>query len=199
MSNENQHTDNIGQLIKAKTSSLQRPYSSLAQRGLQELIRLRADPEVGRLVSVVRDSSSWDARCAAWQQLRKMGPERKGWGDAMKDLIYSSDGWGRIFAAESLACHSSSPDDAIPVLVATLSVSIENHSYDWARVACGAIGKYRNLKPSLKEIAIPALMLALECQDYNVSGYAAETLSSFGKDAVGAIPKIVAVANSKEE
>jgi len=196
---KNGNINNIGQIVKAKTNLTLSPSSSLAHRDLQELISLRTDPEVSKPVSLVRYGNSWETRCEAWQKLRNIGPERNGWADALKELIYSSDGWGRIFAAESLSCYSSSAEDAIPVLVATIEASIENHSFDWARVACGAIEKYQNLKPSLMEMTISALLLALDCQDYNVSGYAIRALSRFGKDALAAIPRIIAVASSMED
>lgn len=198
MTADKQDSDQVGQLVRARTAALQRLPSSLAQRGLEQLSRLLIDPEVAHWTSEIRNGKSWEARSTAWQKLRQMGPQRIGWESALRDLIYTSDGWGRIFAAESLAFHSKCQEDAVPVLIATIEAGMKHGSYDWVRVACGSIGKYKELNPSVKGAAIGALMAALECEDYNVSGYAAESLSTFGADAKGAIPKMVSLARSKE-
>ncbi len=198
MTTDKQVSDQIGQLVRARTASLQRSPSSFARRGLEQLSLLLIDPEVAHWISEVRNGKSWEARSAAWLKLRQMGPQCIGWEPALRDLIYTSDGWGRIFAAESLAFHSKCQEDTVPVLIAVIEAGMKLATYDWARVACGTIGKYKELNPSVKEAAIGALMSALECEDYNVSGYAAESLSTFGADAMGAIPKIVSLARSKE-
>ena len=195
---EERKAEHIGQLVKARTLSLQRTTSALAQRGLEEIARLETDPEVLRLVRILRGSGSWKERSDAWERIRKLGPGVKGWMDALKELIYAQDGWSRIFAAESLAINGCCSEDAVPVLVAMLQCSLEEGNNFWARVACGAIGKYKSLSSSLVEQATPVLLSALDSKDYNVIGYAAQTLSGFGSYAVRAIPKIVALANAQE-
>ncbi|NIO36823.1 hypothetical protein GTO27_03870, partial [Candidatus Bathyarchaeota archaeon] len=134
--------DKIGQVVKAKTMSLQRASSALALRGLAEIAKLDTDPLVSRLIGIIRESESWQERSDAWEKIRKLGPQHGGWERSLKNLIYSSDGWGRIFASESLSWHRCAPEDATPVLIATLEAALENNRNDWARVGCGAIGKY---------------------------------------------------------
>jgi len=148
-------------------------------KGVEEITRLETDPEVLRLVRILRDSGSWEERSDAWLQIRKLGPGVKGWLDALKELIYAQDGWSRIFAAEALAINECCPEHAVPVLVALLECSLEDGRNDWARVACGAIGKYKSLSSLLAEQATPALLSALDSKDSNVAGYAEQTLSGF--------------------
>lgn len=198
--------EQIGAIVKARTLALQKTSSNLARRAIQEIERLTTDPHVSELIRQMRSSSDWKDREHAWTVLRKMGPTYRGWAESLRNAIYTGDGWARIMAAESLALHGCNPDDAVPVLVTLLdccldeSIAVDSQKRNhWARMACGAVGKYQGLTAPLKGIAIPVLLAALESSDYNVSGYAAETLSKFGNDALCAIPKIVAVAQTKED
>jgi HEAT repeat protein len=208
---DNTKKEYIGAIVKARTLAPQKTSSNLARRAIQEIERLTTDPHVSELIRQMGSSSDWKDQEHAWIELRKMGPTYRGWAESLRNAIYTGNGWARIEAAEILAMHRCNPDDAVPVLVTLLKCcldeSIEDESigvnsqtrYIWARVACGAIGKYQCLTAALKEIAIPALLEALDSSDYNVSGYAAETLSQFGNDALCAIPKIAAVAKTKDD
>ena len=48
-------------------------------KGVEEIAQLETDPEVLRLVRILRDSESWEERSDAWLQIRKLGPGVKGW------------------------------------------------------------------------------------------------------------------------
>ncbi len=203
---DNKNTEHIGAIVKARTLALQKTSSNLARRAIQDIERLTTDPHISELIRQMGDSSDWKDRELAWIELRKMGPTYRGWVESLRNAIYTGDGWARIMAAEMLALHGCNPDDAVPVLATLLeccldeSILVDSQTNNhWARVACGAIGKYQGLTVHLKEITLPALLAALESSDYNVSGYAAETLSQFGNDALCAIPKMIALAKTKDD
>jgi tetratricopeptide (TPR) repeat protein len=187
------------QLVKAKTSSLQKRGSNIVSRGLSDLALLGVDSNVLNYVNKIKYSEDWDERQSAWLELRKMGPTYKGWVTSLVNLIYYSDGWGRIFAAESLSLFKEATNDAIPVLDALLEVSLSKEDTLWARVAAASLGKYD--ANSSEEIihAIPTLIKALECSDYNVRGYAAKALANWGQLSNSAIVKLAELANIEDD
>jgi hypothetical protein len=203
---DNNNKEHIGAIVKARTLALQKTSSNLARRAIQDIDRLTTDPHVSELIRQMGSPSEWQEREHAWIELRRMGPTYRGWAESLRNIIFTGDGWSRIFSAEALSRFSCNPEDAVPVLVTLLeccldeSIVVDSQTNNhWARLACGAIGKYQGLTAPLKEITMPALLAALESSDYNVSGYAAETLSQFGNDALCAIPKIIALAKTKDD
>lgn len=169
------------QLVKAKTSSLQKRDSNIVRRGLADLGLLDVDSNVLKYVNKIKYSKDWDERQSAWLELRKMGPTYKGWVTSLVDLIYNSDGWGRIFAAESLSQFKEAANDVVPVLDSLLEVSLNQDDTEWARIAAGSLGKYDANSSESTAYVIPTLIKALECNDYNVRGYAAKALDNWGQ------------------
>ncbi|MBE0596114.1 MAG: HEAT repeat domain-containing protein, partial [Desulfuromonadales bacterium] len=184
--------ESIGELVRIRTAHLPPVHSELASRGLSDAARLETDPELLRQVSILRDALEWEDRIKAWEKLREMGPTVRGWERALRGLIREADGWGRIFAAESLAWHACSEGDAIPVLLVTLESTLEMQRYDWSRMACGAIGKYPTLPRPLTDQAVPTLTEALRADDLDVCGYAALALGNWGAQSR---PALVELAN----
>lgn len=182
--------EKIGELVRIRTADLPPVHSELASRGLSDTARLESDPELLRQVSILRDSLEWDERIRAWEKLRVMGPSVSGWERALQELLREADGWGRIFAAESLAWHACSEVDAVPVLLVTLESTLELQRYDWSRLACGAIGKYPSLPRPLTEQAVPTLTEALRVDDRDVCGYAAIALGNWGKQSRSALVEL---------
>ncbi len=176
-------TDNIkSSLTKAESSFLSKgAKSSLLSRGIRLVDTLNTNPLVTKLIAEMKEVSDWDKRSAAWTEIRKLGPNILGWENSLRELIWHSDGWCRIFAAESLALHSSSAVDAIPVLAELLEISLGSRRFDLARMASGAIGKYNYLSSDLVEVVTSSLTLALDSEDSNVVGSAEQTLASMKK------------------
>jgi hypothetical protein len=183
-------TQKIGQIVKAGIVNLQKPISGLVRRGLSDLTRLETDREILRLVEIIRRSSSWEERVRAWQKVRKMGPSFRGWEASLRDLIYNADGWAGIFAAESFSAYACCEEDAIPVLIITLEATLDLRKYDWARMACGAIGQYTRLPRKLVSRAVPVLIHALDADDRNVRLYAARALGIWGPFSKAALYKL---------
>ncbi len=182
--------EQIGQLVKTRTLDLQRSSSGLVARGLDDLARLEIEPQLKELAAMLKNPSSWEQRIEAWQQLRDLPPATAGWRESLRDLVYSGDGWTRIFAAEILAWHGRGEVDAIPVLVATLDATLDLRQFEWARLACGALGKYSGPAQPLSTLALPVLLRALGAGDHNVRGYAALALGSLGAISRSALVKI---------
>ncbi|HPA13929.1 MAG TPA: HEAT repeat domain-containing protein [Desulfobacterales bacterium] len=191
--------EKIGQIVKAGTVGLQKPISGLARRSLADLIKLDRDPELLRLVEIIKRSNRWEERVRAWQKVRKMGPLIRGWEASLKDLINNADGWAGIFAAESFSAHVCCEEEAVPVLIATLEATLDLRRYDWARMACGAIGQYIRLSGKLIEKAVPVLIRALDSDDHNVRGYAARTLGKWGPLSRAAIYKLWKLLNRTDD
>ena len=184
------YNDDLANMVESKTIVLWYGRSELTGRALDDIGHMEADPEMLQQVEIMRDSHSWPARIRAWEKLREMGPSIRGWTRALRDLIFHADGWARIFAAESLACHACCEAEAVPVLLVTLESTLELHHYDWSRVACGAIGHYPTLPRPLTDQAVPAMMCALDASDINVQGYAAQALGKWGERAKPALVKL---------
>jgi HEAT repeat protein len=180
----------IGNIVKAGTVSLQKPISGLARRGLSDLTRLETDPEILRLVKIIQRPTHWEERVRAWQKVRKMGPSFRGWEASLRDLIYNADGWAGIFAAESFSAYACCEEDAVPVLIVTLEATLNLRKYDWARMACGAIGQYTRLSRKLVSRSVPALIHALDADDRNVRLYAARALGNWGSFSKAALYKL---------
>ncbi len=188
----------IGQLVRARTLNLQRASTDLVARGLEDLARLELDPRLARLIEQLQDAEQWPKRVAAWQQLRELGPAVPGWREALRELIYDGDGWARIFSAEALAWHGCCPADTVPVLIAAIDASLDLRQFDWARMACGALGKYVGLPQPLPVQALPVLLRALGAEDHNVRGYAALALGNLGKISRTALVKIANLLDRAE-
>jgi HEAT repeat protein len=191
--------DDIGAMVESRTLVLWYGRSELANRSLDEIGRLEADPEMLRLIEVLKNSESWSKRIRAWEKIREMGPSIRGWTQALRDLIFHADGWARIFAAESLACHSCCEAEAVPVLLVTLESTLEMRFYDWSRMACGAIGRYSTLPRPLTDQAVPALLNALDASDANVQGYAAQALGNWGERSRPALVKLADLHDATED
>lgn len=187
------------QLIKSNTSSLQKRASNIVSRGLADLALLDVDSNVLNYVNKIKYSEDWDERQSAWLELRKMGPTYKGWVTSLVDLIYNSDGWGRIFAAESLSQFKEAANDAVPLLDSLLEVSLNQEDTLWARIAAGSLGKYDANSSEMIADAIPTLIKALECSDYNVREYAAKALANWGQLSKSAIVKLAELTNNEDE
>ena len=102
MSGDN-NNDHIGAIVKARTLAVQKISSNLARRAIQDIERLTTDPHISELIRQMGGSSDWKDRELAWIELRKMGPTYRGWTESLRDLIYTGDGWSRIFSAEALS------------------------------------------------------------------------------------------------
>lgn len=191
--------DKIGRMVKARTAHLPPADSELVERGLSDVVRLDADPELLRQVEILRDSSDWTERIGAWESVREMGPSVSGWEWALRELIQQGDGWGQIFAAESLAWHTCCEYEAVPVLQAALATTLELNSYDWSRLACGAIGRYENLARPLIIRSRPTVLAALDAEDANVQGYAAKALGNWGRESRQALVKLADLHDRAEE
>lgn len=195
---EQNSTDKIGHLVKAKMTSLKRSESSLARRGLDDLRRLMSDPEVLEYVTVIKENKSWESRVEAWQKLRSLGPDRNGWELTLQFLLYDSDGWARIFAAESLSKYKCLPNEVVPVLAATLASSIELGQLDWATIASGAIWNYRDWASQFTPNVIGSLIEALEVQQTDIQGYCAATLGYCGTRARTALLPLAKICHKTE-
>lgn len=191
--------EDIGALVESRALVFWYGRSELANRGLDEVGRLDADPEMLRQVGILRDSRNWSQRVRAWDRVREMGPSIRGWTQALREMIFQADGWGRILAAESLAWHRCCEAEAVPVLLITLQSTLETGFYDWSRMACGALGRYATLPRPLTDQAIPALINALDATDANVQGYAAMALGNFGERARPALVKIADLHDRSED
>ncbi len=182
--------DKIGQMVQSRTAQFGLTRSELTERGLSDAAHLESDPELLRQIEKLRDAVEWPDRIRAWESVREMGPTVSGWKKALQELIYQGDGWGRIFAAESLAWHRCCEDDAVPVLLVALSSTLELEHYDWSRLACGAIGRFGKLPRPLIAQTVPAMLEALDADDGNVQGYAAQALGNWGEFSRPALVKI---------
>ncbi len=187
--------EKVGHLVQTRVAEMQNRVSGLVGRGVQDLNSLEADPKLGPLLKALQQPGDWNARVDAWEKITDMGPAATGWTDALQQLLYTADGWGKIFAAEALSSHACAGDHAIPVLVATLSTSLQLGRYNWARMACGALGKYSRLSPRLISMALPELLAALDAEDANVRGYAAQTLGHWGENARAAMIKLAQLSD----
>lgn len=121
--------DHIGAIVKARTLALQKTSSNLARRAIQDIDRLTTDPHVSELIRQMGSSSEWEEREHAWIELRKMGPTYRGWAESLRNMIYTGDGWSRIFSAETLSRFSCHPEDAVPVLTATIEACLDRKDY----------------------------------------------------------------------
>ena len=120
---------------------------------------------------------------------------------ALLGALYNIDGHVRIMAAEALAYNRIYPENAIPVLIATIEVSDEadvvniQYAKQWRRIAVGAIGRYGKSA----EIAIPSLRVALLDPDANIRGYAAKSLGEIGPDSIIALQDLRAARQVEED
>ncbi|BCR03626.1 hypothetical protein DESUT3_06950 [Desulfuromonas versatilis] len=188
----------IGEMVQARTLNLQRASADLVARGLEELARLELDPRLAGLIGQLRQSEDWDQRITAWQKLRELGPAVPGWREALRELIYHGDGWARILASEALAWHGCCPADTVPVLIAAVDASLDLRRHDWARAACGALGKYSGLPKPLTVQALPVLLRGLSAENHDVRGYAAMALGNLGKASRSALVKIANLLDRAE-
>ncbi|MGB2864709.1 MAG: HEAT repeat domain-containing protein [Sedimentisphaerales bacterium] len=184
---DNNDKEHIGAIVKARTLALQKTSSNLARRAIQDIDRLTTDPHVSKLIRRMSSSSDLKEREYAWIELRKMGPTYRGWAESLRNMIYTDDGWSRIFSAEALSRFSCNPEDALPVLAATLDATIETQSNDWATVASGAIWQYREYAQNFDAYLIDVLISALNSSEEDVKGYSAATLGHVGGGAQKAL------------
>jgi len=174
-------------IVRARTLALQKARSNLVQRAIQDIELLTADPHVSELVVQLTSPLDWKTRENAWIKLRKMGPTYRGWAESLRNVIYTGDGWARIFSAEALSQFSCNPEDVLPVLAATLDAAIETQSNDWATVASGAIWQYRENVGHYHVDLVDVLASALSSPEKDVKGYCAATLGHFRKKAEKAL------------
>jgi len=186
--------EKFGNLVKAKVFNLQHVDRSLTRRVFDDIHKLETDPEVHRLVDIMKNPSDWNARIHAWESLRNLGPQIMGWTESLKQLIYSKDGWSQIFSAELLTGVPCCENDAVPVLVSTLETALDSKKHEWARMACGAIGNYKNLSGDLLRLALPVLIRALDSGDINVRSYAAKTIGCWGPRSIPAVARLSILA-----
>lgn len=170
--------------------------SALARRGLDDLTRLGSDARVQELIDALCNGKHWRDQIAAWEDLREMDAQTRGWESSLRKLIHQTSGWTRILSAEALANQATAVDDAVPVLLLTLDAALRLRQFTWARMACGAIGRFEALPRPLMERTIAALTRALAAEDSDVQGYAALALGNFGFHAR---PALVRLAELKEQ
>jgi hypothetical protein len=201
--------DHIGAIVKARTLALQKASSNLARRAIQDIDRLTTDPHVSELVRQMGSSSEWEEREHAWIELRKMGPTYRGWAESLRNMIYTGDGWSRIFSAEALARFSCNPDDALPVLAATIEACLDRKDYGWGRLACGALGNFKVLDSKLVGQVLPVLIRVIEETAYNntnvstdklnMRGYSILALGNYGNFAKPALLKLAPLLEHRDD
>lgn len=180
----------LAKIVEAEAPRPSQPTSELIRRGVADIGRLHADPRIGPLVARLENTENWAAQLEAWEEIRELGPQTNGWENALRRLIHQGEGWARIFAAESLACHARAEEEAVPVLLATLAAALRLGHDDWARMACGALGRFTNLAQPLIQRAVPALTEALAAEDTDVQAYAALALGNHGPRAHAALVRL---------
>lgn len=180
----------LARLVESAAPRMARTSSELIRRGVADLERLQADPRTQILMERLRHANDWTEQVRAWEDMRELGPQVIGWENALRRIIHEGDGWARIFAAESLACHGRAETEAVPVLLATLAAALRLEQYDWARMACGALGRFTHLAEPLIQRAVPALTEALVAEDVDVQAYAALALGNYGGRARAALVRL---------
>jgi hypothetical protein len=166
MSTDN-NKDNIGALVRTRTSALQKTLSNLARRGMQDIDLLTADARVSELIRKMDGSSDFEEREEAWMELRKMGPTYRGWAESLSNLTYAGDGWSQIFSAEALSQFSCNLDDAVPVLIDTIGACLDRKDYEWGTLACGALANFKEFDFHAEALAFPVLKRVIEEIAYN--------------------------------
>ncbi len=191
--------EKLGQMVTTRSRQLrQSTPTGLVSRGLGDLDRLATDPELKRLIDELQHPANWNRQIDAWQQIRRLAPETPGWVSSLKQVLNDDGGWASILAAEALAWHGRAEREAIPVLISTLESSLTLGLFEWARVACGAMGRYRNLPEQIVAPALPALLKALDVSDPDVRGYAAITLGNLGPLGQPALVQLARLADLAE-
>ncbi|RNC70989.1 MAG: HEAT repeat domain-containing protein [Desulfuromonadales bacterium] len=190
--------DKVGELVAARVSALRDTQAILVRRAINDLARLEVDPWLLKLVETLKGSSDWNERIRAWEELHDVSPATPGWDNALRGVLHTGDGWGKILAAEIFAWNRLRAEEAVPVLTVTIQATIELGHLEWARVACGALGRYGVLPLPLVTLALPALLDALDAGDSDVILYAAETLGSWGGRARRALVGLVGAIDRSE-
>jgi len=206
---DNNNKENIGAIVKARTLALQQATSNLVQRAIQDIERLTTDPQVSDLIRQMSSSSAWKDREKAWIELRKMGPTYRGWVESLRHMIYTGDGWSRIFSAEALSRFSCNPEDAVPVLTATIEVCLDRKDYGWGWLACGALANFKLLDSTLVEQVLPVLIRVIEETAYdnanvstdklNMRGYSILALGNYGNLAKPALVKLAPLLEHRDD
>jgi hypothetical protein len=201
--------DHIGAIVKARTLAFQKTSSNLARRAIQDIDRLTTDPHISELIRQMGSSSEWEKREHVWIELRKMGPTYRGWAESLHNMIYTGDGWSRIFSAEALSRFSCNPDDAVPVLVATIEACLDRKDYGWGRLACGALGNFKVIDSKLMEQVLPVLIRVIEETTYNntnvstdklnMRGYSILALGNYGNLAKPALLKLAPLLEQRDD
>lgn len=208
MSGDN-NKDHIGAIVKARTLAVQKISSNLARRAIQDIERLTTDPHISELIRQMGGSSDWKDRELAWIELRKMGPTYRGWTESLRDLIYTGDGWSRIFSAESLSRFSCNPEDAVPVLTATVTACLDSEAYDWGLLACGALKNYKKLSGYLLQEALSVLIKIIDETMYEyylmprdkflLRCNALDAIGNYGSSAKTALLKLAPLLEKRED
>jgi hypothetical protein len=205
--------ERLGTLVKARTLSLQRTSTGLVRRAIQDIERLTTDALVAQLVDQMCNDADWEEREAAWLKLRKMGTTYRGWGESLRSAIYGGDGWSRIFAAESLSRFKCNPQDAIPVLIATIDSCAETGGdektrFGWGRLACGALNNYDLIPDDFAAELVTVLIKVLDAtpfadysslavDQYHLRALALGMLGNLGSKAEVALPKLAPLLEFK--
>jgi len=208
MSTDN-NKDHIGAIVKARTLALQKTSSNLARRAIQDIDLLTTDPHVSQLIRQMGSSSEWKEREHAWIELRKMGPTYRGWAESLRNIIFTADGWSRIFSAEALSRFSCYPEDAVPVLTATIEACLDRKDYGWGMLACGALGNFKVIDSKLVEQVLPVLIRVIEETAYNntnvstdklnMRGYSILALGNYGNLAKPALLKLAPLLEHRDD
>ena len=208
MSTDN-NKDPIGAIVKARTFALQKTSSNLARRAIQDIDLLTTYPHVSQLIRQMGSSSDWKERGHAWIELRKMGPTYRGWAESLRNIIFTGDGWSRIFSAEALSRFSCNPEDAVPVLTATINACLDLKDYGWGRLTCGALGNFKVIDRKLVEQVLPVLIRVIEETAYNntnvstdklnMRGYSILALGNYGNLAKPALLKLAPLLEHRND
>jgi len=206
---ESNNKEQIGAIVRARTIVIQKATSNLVQRAVQDIERLSAEPRVSELIEQMTISSDWKNRENAWIELRKMGPTYRGWAESLRSVIYTGDGWDRIFSAEALSRFSCNPEDAVPVLTATIEACLDREDYGWGWLACGALGNFKVLDSKLVEHVLPVLIRVIEETPYNnadvstdkrnMRGYSILALGNYGNLAKPALLKLAPLLEHRDD
>ena len=206
---DNDNNQRIDAIVKARTLALQKTTSTLLQRAIQDIERLTADPHVSNLIKQMGNASDWKNREQAWIELREMGPTYHGWAELLRNMIYTGDGWSRIFSAEALSHFLCHPEDAVPVLGATIEACLDCKNYDWGWLTCGALGNFKALHNKLVEQILPILIRVIEETEYNMAntstakvsmrGYSILALGNYGGLAKPALLKLAPLLEHRDD
>jgi hypothetical protein len=163
----------LGALVKAQGTALQKIPGGLIRRGMEELaslVQFRSAPDL--IKEMCHNSDMW-VRHDAFEALRKMGPSYTGWLVGLEKVIHDEPTyWLSIhWAALLLANFTCSPESVFPVFIGYIDGMFRDKPeyYDDYREefisACGMLAKYRHtIDLHAATEVVKALIRILNCR-----------------------------------